>query len=63
MREKIRIRVLGDTSLLPDDAKEALEQTEEITRNNDLFNLNVCICYNGVDELDSALESNPADLT
>ena len=62
MKEKIRIRVLGDLHLLPDDVTESLRKTEEMTKNNDEATLNVCICYNGVDELDEALEGEPTDL-
>ena len=63
MKEKIKIRVLGDLSLLPDDVRQSLNKTEEMTQNNDQATLNVCICYNGVDELDHALESEPTDIS
>lgn len=33
-----------------------------MTKDNDEATLNVCICYSGTDELDEALEKNPADL-
>lgn len=63
MKEKIKIRVLGDLSLLPDDVRQSLNRTEELTQNNNQATLNVCICYNGVDELDHALEGEPTDLS
>ena len=58
-REQIRIRILGDLSLLPDDVRESLRRTEHLTRNNSQATLNVCICYSGTDELDEALEAEP----
>lgn len=57
--EKIKIRILGDLSLLPSDVAESLRQTEQITKNHELGILNVCICYNGSDEITQALLTNP----
>ena len=61
-KEKIKIRVLGDLSLIPEDVRQSLRKTEELTQHNDNATLNVCICYSGVDELDEALEGEPTDL-
>lgn len=58
-KEKIKIRVLGDLSLLPTDVANSLRHTEEMTRHNTAATLNVCICYSGTDELDHALETDP----
>ena len=55
-KEKIRVRVLGDLSLLPDEVSTSLRKTEEITRNNDEAILNVCICYNSKDEINEATQ-------
>ena len=54
--------MLGDLSLIPEDVRQSLRKTEELTQHNDNATLNVCICYSGVDELDEALEGEPTDL-
>ena len=61
-RENIRIRILGDLSLLPADVRESLRRTEHITRNNTSSTLNVCICYSGTDELDEAIAAEPKNI-
>ena len=33
-KEKIKIRILGDLSLLPSDVSQSLRRTEEVTKNN-----------------------------
>lgn len=57
--QKIKIRILGDLSLLPADVSESLLKTEELTKHHGEGILNVCICYNGQDEITSALQNNP----
>ena len=57
--EKIRIRILGDLSLLPPEVATSLRRTERLTRQNDQGVLNVCICYNSRDEVEQALEGAP----
>ena len=49
--EKLKIRVLGDLSLLPEDVQVSLRRSEELTRDNQEGILNVCICYNSRDEI------------
>ena len=51
-KEKIKIRILGDLSLLPQDVSQSLRRTEEVTKNNTESVLNVCICYNSRDEIE-----------
>ena len=63
MKEKIKIRVLGDLTLIPEDVRQSLRKTEEMTRLNDQATLNVCICYSGTDELDQAISTEPADVS
>ena len=58
-RQQIKVRVLGDLSLIPDDVEKSLRRTEEITKDHKEGILNVCICYNGKDELNEALETSP----
>ena len=49
--EKIKIKILGEIELLPEDVQESLRRTEEITKNHDQGTLNVCICYSSKDEI------------
>ena len=48
---KIRIQVLGDRSLLPDDLRFAIEAAEEATRDYEGFTLNVALAYGGRNEI------------
>ena len=60
--EKIRIRILGDLSLLPVEVMQSLRKTEELTKDNQDGVLNVCICYNSRDEITEALHAaTPSD--
>lgn len=47
----IRIRVLGNTLLLPPDVRAILAETEEATRHNSKAVLNVCFPYTSRDEM------------
>lgn len=53
MAEKygIRIRVIGDRSLLPKDVIDEIERAESITRDNTRAVLNVCFPYTGREEI------------
>ncbi|SCW00668.1 LAFE_0C09296g1_1 [Lachancea fermentati] len=57
MAEKhgIKINVIGDRSLLPDDVIKEIEAAESITRNNKRAVLNICFPYTGRDELVHAI--------
>ena len=54
--EKLRIRILGDLSLLPTDVQTSLRKTEQLTAHNTEGILNVCICYNSKDEIYEAVQ-------
>ena len=49
--EKIRFRVLGDSSLLPEDIQKILREAEERTANFTERSVNVAVCYGGRDEI------------
>ena len=46
-RYRIRIQMVGDRLLLPDDLRTAVEAAEEATKNYDGFTLNVALAYGG----------------
>ena len=56
-RNKIKIKILGDVSLLPEDVKQAMIDSEERTKDYGNGTLNVCICYNSKHEIFDAMES------
>ena len=47
----MRIRMVGDRSLLPDDLKAAVELAEEATKHNTSFFLNIALAYGGRNEI------------
>jgi len=51
VKHKVRFRVLGRKDLLPKDEQELIKQAEEKTKDFSDYFFNVCICYNGQDEL------------
>ncbi|KHC32815.1 di-trans,poly-cis-decaprenylcistransferase [Candida albicans P76067] len=53
----VKIRILGNTKLLPRDVLEILEKTEEITKNNTRAVLNVCFPYTSRDEITHSIKS------
>lgn len=53
----IRIRILGNVSLLPADVQRILRETEEITRDNKRAVLNVCFPYTSRDDMTHAIQN------
>ncbi len=51
----MRIRVIGQTELLPKSVKEAIKYAEDRTKNNSNFLLNVAIAYGGREEIIKAI--------
>ena len=72
-RDNIRLRFLGDTSVLSPKLRALIEETDEITRHIEGFQANICLNYGGRDELVRAAkkfarecvagEQSPEDLT
>ena len=56
-KNKIRMRFIGDLSLLPDDLREQCLNLENETKNNDELNVNFAIAYGGRQELVEAVRS------
>ncbi len=46
-RGLVRVRAVGDLSLLPSHVAWVIRKVEEATRNNGPSTLNICICYSG----------------
>ena len=50
-RYKIRVQMVGDRSLLPDDLQAAISTAEEATKNHTGFNLNIALAHGGRNEI------------
>jgi tritrans,polycis-undecaprenyl-diphosphate synthase [geranylgeranyl-diphosphate specific] len=50
-RYRIRLQMVGDRSLLPEDLRAAVEAAEAATKHNDGFTLNVALAYGGRNEI------------
>ncbi|OPX64947.1 MULTISPECIES: polyprenyl diphosphate synthase [unclassified Methanoregula] len=48
---RIRIQMVGDRSLLPDDLRKAVDDAENLTRDHDGFFLNIALAYGGRNEI------------
>lgn len=48
---RIRVQMVGDRSLLPDDLREAVDTAEAQTRDHDGFCLNIALAYGGRNEI------------
>ena len=52
----IRVKILGDLDLLPEDVRAALRRAESLTEKHEKATLNVCLCYNSKHEILSAFD-------
>lgn len=50
-RDNIRLRFLGDTSVLSPKLRALIDETDELTRHIEGFQANICLNYGGRDEL------------
>lgn len=53
-KDKVRIRFIGDLSLVPQDIQELTNEIEKDTKNYDNFKINFCFAYGGRLELVNA---------
>jgi tritrans,polycis-undecaprenyl-diphosphate synthase [geranylgeranyl-diphosphate specific] len=50
-RYRIRVQMVGDGTLLPDDLRSTIQAAEEATKSYDGFTLNIAIAYGGRNEI------------
>ena len=55
-KDKIRIKVIGQREVLPEELREAIEYAEERTKNYDEFFFNIAIAYGGREEIIKAIK-------
>lgn len=53
----VRVRAIGDLSVLPDSVKETVKRAEEATESYDSFSLNIAMGYGGRAELADAVRN------
>ena len=51
VKYKIRVQMVGDKSMLPDDLRDAVNKAEEATKDNTGFHLNIALAYGGRNEI------------
>jgi len=61
-RYKIRIQMVGDRSMLPDDLRNVVESAEEATKDYQGFTLNIALAYGGRNEIVLAAREIVADV-
>ena len=61
-KHRIRVRVLGQKVMLPDDVKEAIEIAEEKTKDYDEYFFNIAVGYGGREEIIHAIKKMAADV-
>ena len=54
---KIRVRVIGNQSILPRDLQDAIRNAEERTKNYDQYFFNLAIAYGGREEIIQAIKN------
>ncbi|MCD6382962.1 MAG: di-trans,poly-cis-decaprenylcistransferase [Thermoplasmata archaeon] len=53
---KIRVRILGQRDLLPEDVREVAERVERLTEKHDQFFFNFAVAYGGREEIITAIK-------
>ncbi|MGA1873459.1 MAG: polyprenyl diphosphate synthase, partial [Thermoplasmatota archaeon] len=61
-KNRIRVTVLGQKELLPENLQQAIKEAEEISRDYDDYYFNLAVAYGGREELISAIRSISHDV-
>ena len=61
-RYKIRVRVIGDRSMLPEQVLEAIKEAEDATKDYDSYFFNLAVAYGGREEIVEALKKIASDV-
>ena len=56
IRERVKIKVIGQMNSLPPDLVEEITRTEQLTRDHDRFQLNIAVGYGGRAEIIDAVK-------
>ena len=55
--DEVKINIIGRTHLLSEELQEEIRQTQELTKDYNKLTLNLCIAYNGQDEIVDAVKT------
>ena len=61
-RDKVKMKFLGDTTILSPKLQELIKETEELSKKFDGVQVNICLNYGSRDEIMHAVESYIADI-
>jgi len=61
-RHRIRVRAIGNLSMLPTEVREAITEAEEATRSYGEYHYNIAIAYGGREEIVQAIRSLARDV-
>ena len=61
-RDKVKMKFLGDTTVLSPNLQKLIADTEELSKKFDGVQVNICLNYGGRDEILRAVEKYTADL-
>ena len=61
-RDRVKMRFFGDTSVLSPKLRTLIEQTEELSKQYDGVQVNICVNYGGRDEILRAVQRYAADV-
>ena len=61
-RDRIRMKVFGNTEALPEELRELVARTDEISAGYEGFQANICLNYGGRDEIITAARRYAEDL-
>ncbi|KAL7412089.1 putative undecaprenyl diphosphate synthase-domain-containing protein [Mrakia frigida] len=59
-RYSVRVNIIGNVSLLPEDVQKSVREMEELTRHNTRCILNVCMPYTSRDEITTSIRTTVA---
>ena len=61
-KNKLRIKVLGQTEMLPENVQKAIRYAEEKTKHHDQYTLNLAVAYGGREEILRAIRKIAHDV-
>lgn len=61
-KNRINVRIIGDTTVLPQFLRDTIEKTESITKEHDQFRLNLAIGYSGREEIINGIKKIAQDV-
>lgn len=57
-QKNIRVKVIGNRSMMPKDIQQRIKEGEELTKDNSLISVTLAMSYGGRDEIVRAVEKN-----